>query len=275
VIENLKSKLKTIDFSDVRLLYIALVLLLIPLLFFSEKAIGPQSGPSGSPIPREMAPGVGKGGFSYVQKTIASHGGGGGSAPEIQNMFSPPGADKEWESAVNQISQEPVTVPDDPNLTPDGRKILEAEMNPEIRLARDFLERGKYAEAVPLLKKILEAETDNVYLKAIASSDLCAAYEALGKQAELEKEFKRFVQLIESLPKDGGFYAQLSEGLQALASQKDSLGKAFLTGQNREMISKMLNEAGVSGQYTPEKYVNEMSTFFDKQFPGYKNFERK
>jgi tetratricopeptide (TPR) repeat protein len=234
--DNLPKTLKQIDPSDIRVLLAGIVLLLVPIIFIVYRIGSGKSGDAGfaGSSTRERLESVGRKGFSFVAREEKSHGGVGGSS-----LYRAPKADAQWSSAIEAISRAPVELPPTPGLSPEGRMMLEADMDPEMRHGNMLLENGQIEEAILAFKNILGRDTPNLFMKFYASSNLCQAYEKAGRKAELEVEFRRMVALMATLP-DFGFKADLGPGLKALSQLHGQFGKMRSDGKLRAYADSVL-----------------------------------
>jgi hypothetical protein len=261
--------------GDKRLFIAAVVLVAVPVLYFSVRTVERVTKQPTAPSLTTMYPSRGTGGFNFSGKggkSVPAPVPGVPVAPAYNGLFTPPTIDKEWSSAIAAIMSEKVSIADASQLSPEGKWLMEAELDDDVRQARDLAERGKWNEAAALLRAVLERNSDNPYLNCVASADLCAALEALGQQTELEQEFKRLVKFMGNLPPGSGFGGRLEQGLQALAKARDSLGKAALSGESRDVIGKILSSGDVSGM-SPGDFGHQMPSVLEKQFPGLKTYK--
>ncbi len=266
--EDLREKLSKIDFSDIRVLLVGLVLLCIPLLFLVYIMRAPGGGGFGMSGAREKLEVTGRKGFSFARKEAPSQKSGwtGGSSA---SPFVPASAENEWNSAVSRIEQETPSVADMPGMTAEAKMLLEAELNPKLRRAQMFMNANRAKEALPLLEEILDNPNSSPVLQLSASSLLCDMYEKEGKTAELAAEFKRLMALMSKLPKIGGFAANLEYATKEMGKIPLLLQKWKADPKGSQQIQDFLTQHNL--KVSPDEYLNQINQSFKDLVPGYPN----
>ncbi|HNV69609.1 MAG TPA: hypothetical protein PKO06_07935 [Candidatus Ozemobacteraceae bacterium] len=266
--DDLREKLSKIDFSDIRVLLVGLVLLCIPLLFLVYIMRAPGGGGFGMSGAREKLEVTGRKGFSFARREAPAQKTGwtGGSAG---SPFVPSAAESEWNSAVARIEQESYNAPDVPGMTPEGKMLLEAELNPKMRRAQMFMNANRPKEALPILEEILDNPNSNPVLQLSASSLLCEMYEKEGKTAELAAEFKRLMSLMSKVPKIGGFAANLEYAMKEMSKIPLMLQKWKSDPRGSQQIQDFLTKNNM--KVTPDEYLNQINQTFKDMVPGYPN----
>ena len=265
-----KFDISKIDPSDIRVLLVGVFLLLVPIaIFLFSLGSGSDDGFSGRNAKDRL---VGrKGGFSFNEQKSFGVAMNGPTGPK--SIYESKTADKQWAAAAQAAMSNPRRLPTGLGLSPFGRMVLEADMDPDLRMANVFWENGHLEEAVALNKKILDRGSTNPAINFTASSNLCALYEKLGMKEELAKEFKRMIDLMEQLPDMGkGFQVSLKPGLQALAKIKGLMPKLGLDAKFQSALRGSLAENGLSGKLSPGEVMTQMQTDLD-MIPGLESFK--
>ncbi|MBI3038577.1 hypothetical protein HYY75_05925 [bacterium] len=120
-----------------------------------------------------------------------------------------------------------------------------------------LIELGRFDEAKVLLKKILDSDTDNVFLKCFASSNLCAIFDKEGKTKELEAEFKRYVELMAKLPPSYGFTANIESGLTRLANVSEILEKMRSHSPTQSFLAEKKSKMKLPSNLTADKIIGD------------------
>lgn len=261
-------KLQKIDFADIRVLLVGIVLLFVPLAYIVHTMRAPSQGGFGVSGAREKLEVSGRKGFSFARKEAPAQKSGwmGGSSG---SPFVPASADVEWNNVIARIEQEAPTIPTLSGMTPEGKMLMEAELNPKFRRAQMFVNADRGAEAIPILEDLLDNQKANPFLQVSASSLLCGIYEKEGKEAELAAEFKRLMNLMTNLPKVGGFYANMEHAMKEMGKIPLILQKLKMDPQGSKAIQDYLTKNNL--KITPDEYVNQINQGLKKMMPGYPN----
>lgn len=248
--EKIQGQLKKIDFSDIRLLVVALILLMVPVFFFFRVASKPKK------VDSTFQEGIrgGKGGFSFVQQSAVAR------QESPANLFVPPRVEEKWAAAIQGIYQAPA-VPDLSSYDPETRMAVEAQYNPELRQANMFINAGQDETAAQILEKMLDVDPENPFLKFLASSKLVKIYERMGKKDLVEKENKRLMEIMKGVPKWGATVGFIQSGVQSLSQSSEMLDKARDDPRIRTYLLEMTQTGKIP--QTPE-----MLQFKSKQILG-------
>jgi hypothetical protein len=143
---------------------------------------------------------------------------------------------------------------------------MEAEHDHQMRQCLDLFESGNLRDTLPKLHELLKS--DNPYLRVMAASNICASYQGLGMQADLEKSFKLLLEMLEDLPPDKGFSGRLLAGLRSLSENQHMLGKASLTPESQKILQQIFTQGGITPPMTAAALGQESSTVFEDNIPG-------
>lgn len=263
--KDLQSLVKKVDLSDIKVLAVGIVLLIIPLLFlllnfstFGKKELSSSA--------RDRL-GMHKSAFSF-QRTASQYTAGKGKAlPTAARVVSP---EKQWEEAFKRISTAKAHVPPQIAAMPKSkRKYFEAEMNTEMRTANALIAQKRYDEARVICDNILKTETENEYLRFMASGNLCTIYDATGNVAALRKEFLRYLDLLESLKIDGFEVNNAKTGYLAMNKMILDFKKVRADPAVRAHIQELLSKNQHQGNVTVDKLLDETLAGFTS-FPSTK-----
>ncbi len=189
-----------------------------------------------------------------------------------KDLFVAPKAQDEWSAAILRVAQSTPPKVEIQGLSPEGKMYLEADRDPELRQANMLLNNDRTEEAIPLLQKIAEKDTDNVFLKFAASSKLCSIYERMGNKELFEKEFRRLLDIISKLP-DGTLAKTTEQGLRAMAEASSFISNVKTNPEARAVLERFIRERGLAGKVTPEALIEGMDSTMGKM-PGIQVFKK-
>lgn len=225
--------LKKVDFSDVRILLVGVLLLLIPVLFlvftvshdsgkgFSQssaqerlmnrKAVFNFAPPVSSSGAGGSSGGAGGGGVgisggssggagSYGTGAGAGRSGGSGGGP----VYTPEVVNRELEEALKLLERAPQPEINIPGMSPDQKLGLQADLNPNYRKGCGQLEYGDLAAAEQAFRDALDQAANNPFLRMNALGGLVEVYSRQGRQKELEQALARFAESVKELPGGAG-----------------------------------------------------------------------
>lgn len=261
--KDFRSLIKKVDLSDIKVLVIGVVLLIIPIIVILLNF--------GSPGKKELSTsardrlGMHKSAFSF-QRTASQHpaGKGGAAAPAVKII--PP--EKQWAEAFERISTARAYMPPQVAALPKSeRKFFEAEMNTEIRTANALISQGRYDEARTICDNILKTETENEYLRFMASGNLCDIYDSTGDVAALRKEFLRYLDLLESLKINGFEVANVKSGYLSMNKMLLDFSKIRADSGIKAHVGDIVAKHQRGGSVTSEQLLDETLSYL-KNFPS-------
>ena len=256
--DKFQKQLEEIDLSDSKSLIAALLLLLVPVLFLIYNTSKVEKTQRSKESIKKLAKSKNRKGFSFVQSsrqnaTFFS------SAPKIHTQTK---AETEWENAIEQTLNS-AKVPDKIKFLPkEKRQYWEAEYDPQVRMANYEMENGNFDTAKDLCKSILERESDNYLLKFQASGNLCKMYKLQGEEKNFQKEFKRYLELLEKIKFPGFSAGPIKSGMAAMKKIVANLPKMRINPSVRQAVSKALQERGLSGKMIVDEVFNRTEKYF-------------
>jgi tetratricopeptide (TPR) repeat protein len=202
--KQLSDYVKKIDFSDIRVLVVGLILLLVPVLFIFYLSSGSEKGELSRQKIKSMA--RRKNIFNYSKKKIEKKAGSAGktSGKTGSSWFSSESPEKKVQRELEQAfktvqrSRRSVTFP--PGTTHTQRQAYNAETNPLICRGNGALENGNLSEAAQMFERALDESRDNVFQKVFALGGLMSVYEAKNDRESYEKAFEQYMHWVGQLP---------------------------------------------------------------------------
>ncbi|MBF0407041.1 MAG: hypothetical protein HQM10_06795 [Candidatus Riflebacteria bacterium] len=202
--------LKRIDSGDVKMLFIGLVLLLVPVVFFILYILnqGPKSFGTDSAQRQLMRR---NSVFNFSPQVTSSTGSTAKPtskpAPDSDFFPSPKEINRELEAAMKKLEQtEPIKI-NIPGLPEEKRLSLEADLNPNYRRGCAMLETNNLAESEQAFIRALESANNNVFLQVYSLGGLMEVYSRQGNKKDFEEVFERYMNAVATLP--GGLAADL------------------------------------------------------------------
>lgn len=260
-----KNLIKKIDLADMKILVIGLILLIIPVLFLfysmsrtSQKDLLTSS--------RDRL-GMNRAAFSF-KRTASQHPAAGktGSAGKGQASRLPP--DQEWNQAFERISKAKAYIPPQiAALPPSERKYYEAEMNTQMRSANALISQGRLDEARAICDEILKTETENEFLRFMASGNLCTIHDKNGDIQALRKEFMRYLDLLESLKIKGFEAKNVKAGYIAMNKMLMDFAKLRVDPVVRSHIQEIIKQNGAESVATVDSVLDDTLNYL-KNFPS-------
>lgn len=262
-----QSLLKKVDLGDMRILVIGVILLIIPVIFLFY-SLG-RSGKTDVVKSTRDRLGMSKAAFSF-QRTASQHPAGkAGSGTKAPAAHVAP--EKEWAQAVERISRAPAYVPPQiAALPPSQRKYYEAEMHTAIRTANALISQNRLDEARAICEEILKTESENEYLRFMASGNLCTIYDEKGDVTALRKEFLRYLDLLESLKIKGFETKNVKAGYLSMNKMLLDFGKLRADPIVRSHIGEVIKQNGAEGAATVDSVLDDTLGYL-KNFPSSKN----
>jgi tetratricopeptide (TPR) repeat protein len=198
--------IKKVDFSDMKVLLVGVVLLIIPLIVLylvtgsgrsrklsvnrmktmvNRKKIFnfAQSGQKSSSLPAQASQ---KNSKSWLAQD-----------PEKKVV-------RELEEAFKQVQRSTRRERFPPGISRHKKQAYRAENHPLITEAAGKLEYGHLAEAEELFEQAFDQAGDNVFQKVYALGGLCEVYSRQNNQQKYEQAFKLFAEWVAKLPPEAG-----------------------------------------------------------------------
>ncbi|GAB4269723.1 MAG: hypothetical protein Kow0029_05940 [Candidatus Rifleibacteriota bacterium] len=232
--KKLADYFKKIDFSDLRILLIGVVLLIIPLIFllmfsgsgktkkFSQQRIKTM-------VNRKSIFNFGNqrkdrisAGSSATTSQKKTGGWFGSESPEKK-------VQRELEEAMKIVQRSRRNERFPPGISREQREAYRAEHNPYITDGNGELERGNLAEAEKLFLLAYEEGKNNVFQQVYAIGGLLEVYSRMKDQKKYEEAFKIYMELVGKLPKDfggGDLQASVRDFFLTLKQLKDAADPA-------------------------------------------------
>lgn len=261
--KDLRSLIKKVDLSDLKVLVIGIVLLIIPVFFmlFMFNRSGAQKATSSA----KDRLGMHKTAFSFQRKASDHPAGKGAVAAPASKPVTP---EKQWEAAFERIASAKTYIPPQIKaLPPQERKYYEAEMNNEIRMANLLISQGRLDEAKALCDKILQTEHENEFLRFMASGNLCDIYDSRGDVASLRKEFLRYLDLLEGLKINGFEAKNVKAGYMAMNKMLLDFDKIRQDPGVRQHIADVIKKHQRDGNVSVDQLLDETMVYL-KNFPS-------
>jgi len=258
-----KSLIKKVDLGDMRILVVGIILLIIPILFLLYTVAG--TGKKDVITSTRDRLGMSKSAFSF-QRTASQHPASkGASAKTAAARVSP---EKEWAQAFDRISKAKAYIPPQiAALPPSQRKYYEAEMNTEIRTSNALIAQGRLDEARAICEEILKTESENEFLRFMASGNLCTIYDEKGDIQALRKEFMRYLDLLESLKIKGFTAKNVKAGYLAMNKMLMDFSKVRVDPVVRNHIQEVIKQNGAEGVATVDSVLDDTLGYL-KNFPS-------
>lgn len=245
-----ENRIKKVDFSDIRLLIVGVVLLLIPIAYLSYSS---RSTLTDKDI---FIPGVaGKGGrqaFSFIQKQQKAAQ---AQGRDTRTLFQPANLESNWTSAVEKIRNRPTKYVDTGRETQISRMIFEADIHPDLKKAEELLYLNRPQEVIALAMQIMKQETENPLIQFLACSYLCGAYDQLEMQDEMKAAMEKLAELYGKLP-NFGFRANIAAGMKNMGPAHQILSKLGEDTTVRQYIDSTLRKEGISDKMTVESVID-------------------
>ncbi len=258
-----KSLIKKVDLGDVRILVIGVILLIIPILFILHTVT--RSGKKDVVTSTRDRLGMSKSAFSF-QRTASQHPAGKTGTAKAPATRVPP--EKEWAQAFDRISKAKAYIPPQiAALPPSERKYYEAEMNTEIRTANALVSQGRLDEARAICEEILKTESENEFLRFMASGNLCTIYDEKGDIQALRKEFLRYLDLLESLKIKGFTAKNVKAGYMSMNKMLMDFSKIRVDPVVRSHVQEVIKQSGAEGVATVDSVLDDTLSYL-KNFPS-------
>jgi hypothetical protein len=260
--KDLQSLIKKVDLSDLKVLVIGIVLLIIPIIFLVFNFS--RSGKKDLSSTARDRLGMHKSAFSF--KRTASEHPAGRTAPAPAVKAVPP--EKEWAAAFERISTAKAYIPPQIAALPkNARKYSEAEMNTAIRTSNVLIKQGRFDEAKAICDTILKTESENEFLRFMASGNLCNIYDSTGDIASLRKEFLRYLDLLESLKIKGFAAANVKAGYLAMNKMLLDFDKIRSDPGVRAHVGDVLAKHQRDGNVSVDQVLDETLSYL-RNFPS-------
>ncbi len=241
--------IKKIDFSDVRLLMIGVVLLLVPVAFFALQMKGSSSDFSSQAMGRDLQ--VRRSSFNLGPtpgSTVGGGGGGGGGwsapRPEAQEKAIQNELDQVYRKMMSPSSSRgKPAVPDLPGFSDADRQMFSAEINPTLGNARGFVAQGDFDQAEQGFRDALAQDPKNPFLQMHVFAGLAGMYQKMGKQDEYEKAFREYLAALGRLPE--GYAGPMAKNIQQTADMLGAMMHQIDRVKLRLEIQKACAASGV------------------------------
>ncbi|MFZ5952944.1 MAG: tetratricopeptide repeat protein [Candidatus Rifleibacteriota bacterium] len=260
--KKLKDYIKKVDFSDLRVLLVGVVLLVIPIAFLlwlgtsgsnkrlsqdrmrtmvNRKSIfnfGPEKGQQKSMPASSVKSGEKSGSGWFADES-----------PEKK-------VQRELEDAMKIVerSRRPENFP--PGTTEMQKQAYRAEHHPSMIYGNAALEEGRVAEAEKFFEQAFEDARDNPFQRVYALGGLLEVYSRKGDYAKHEQVFKLFMEWVGKMPKNAGggdLQAAVRDAYLSLKKVKEMLD----SGGGMDKISQV--NLVKDGQIDPAKVGRELS----------------
>ncbi|MBU1108681.1 MAG: hypothetical protein KKB51_18540 [Candidatus Riflebacteria bacterium] len=261
-----KSLVKKVDMGDMRILVIGIILLIIPILFILFNFTRSSKNDVINSTRDRL--GMSKAAFSFKRTASqhpASKSGAGPRVPAVQ--VSP---EKEWSQAVDRISKAKAYVPPQIAAMPkNDRKYYEAEMNNDIRNANMMISQRRFDEAQVICEEILRTESENEFLRFMASGNLCTIFDEKGDVPALRKEFLRYLDLLESLKINGFTAKNVKAGYLSMNKMLLDFGKIRVDPLVRSHVQEIIKQNNAEGVTNVDSVLDDTLGYL-KNFPSTK-----
>lgn len=257
-------ELKKVEASDIRLLVVGLLMLLIPVgfLWYSvRKPVEPtyrriedrSSATRGQPL-------------SFKTSQVRTDSAGTQAHPRqvsLQEAIRAPDIETRRETDLRRVAHASYSPKPTGRPNTAAYMLFEADLHSGLQNVEKMLEDYQYSQAIAESKRILNNET-NPLIRALASSFLCAAYEATGDEEKLAEEIHRLAGLIEELPENMGFRAHLSSGLEQVGLTHGFIERIPEFFAGRAAVKTTIKEAGLEGHIAPEELLENAAESMEK-----------
>ena len=265
--KDAKSLIKKVDLGDMRILVIGIVLLIIPVVFILFNFA--RSSKKDVITSTRDRLGMSKAAFSF-KRTASQHpasmSGAAAKAPTTQ--LTP---EKEWAQAVDRISSAKAYVPPQIAAMPAAdRKYFEAEMHNGIRNANMMISQGRLDEAQVICEEILRTESENEFLRFMASGNLCTIFDEKGDITALRKEFLRYLDLLESLKINGFSAKNVKAGYLSMNKMLLDFSKVRVDPVVRSHIQEIIKQNNAETVANVDSVLDDTLGYL-KNFPSTKN----
>jgi arylsulfatase A-like enzyme/Tfp pilus assembly protein PilF len=179
-----------------------------------------------------------------------------GASPEPASMSA---ADRQKLASLGYVSGGPAPV-----IRKDAPRA--ADMLPtlaQLVQASSLFSAGRYAEALPLLSKILAADSHNV----AAALQMATALSVTGRRAEADRAFDR-AEAIAPASQDVAFYRALHEGRYAMAAGDTAAATAAFERARSIRGDAFQNDLELGVLYLAERRFTDARDALDRVTPG-------
>jgi hypothetical protein len=239
--------LKKIDFSDIRVLVVGLVLLLVPVLFIFYLSGGGEKGELSRQKIKSMA--RRKNIFNYSKKKKAKRKGLGSKTGESKgsSWFSSESPEKkverELEQAFKAVKRSKRSVSFPPGTTKVQKQSYLAETNQLICEGNGALENSNLPEAEKLFERAFDEARDNAFQKVYALGGLLEVYSQMNDKRKYEETFQKYMDWVNRLPRDvvgGDLRESVRNAYMTLKSLQDHRGRQEISEglRNSELVQQ-------------------------------------
>ncbi|MFZ2960021.1 MAG: hypothetical protein WA705_24330 [Candidatus Ozemobacteraceae bacterium] len=238
-------KIKQIDFGDIRILLVGLILLIIPVVFLAFVATHDTPGGFSRSSAQERLM-IRKSVFNFAPPPSSSSSGGGGSSGNtpaggvsgnsgggIYGRSLSEAISRELETAMKVLERSPEPEIDIPGMLPEQKMAMKADMNRDYRMGCAMIEKGDYGEAEKSFLAAIETAGDNQFLQTYALGGLVEIYSRMGRKKELDGAMSKFAEAVSKLP--GGLGGDLPlimrQTAKLFALMKDQVDSSKLAEQ--------------------------------------------
>ena len=253
--KRLSDRIKEIDFSDIRLLIVGVVLLLVPVGYLIWTSRVSSLSHDATFLPKPAGTQKRKS-FGFGEQPVAV-------AACNTRAVSPLEAiraqdiDSSFQRSVDRVARQHGNPMIPAGVPATTRYLYEAEAHTGLKRIERLLEDNDPRQAIVIAERILANETNPITL-LLASSYLCSAYEQLGMEEELRAEMVRLAAFFDKLP-DFGFKADLSTGMGHMTKLHSTFSKMGRDSKVNEHIASLLSQEGASNHITPEELIKAVS----------------
>lgn len=261
--KDLQSLIKKVDLSDLKVLVIGVILLVIPVLFMLF-SFNRGTGQKASSSAKDRL-GMHKSAFSFQRKASDHPAGKGKAAAPAPKIVSP---EKQWEAAFERIASAKAYIPPQIKALPtNDRKYYEAEMNTDIRMSNLLISQGRFDDARAICDRILKTESENEFLRFMASGNLCDIYDSTGDVAALRKEFLRYLDILEGLKIKGFEAKNVKAGYLAMNKMLLDFDRIRKDPGVRAHIADVIKNHQRDGNVSVDQVLDETLVYL-KNFPS-------
>lgn len=228
--KKIKDYIKKVDFGDVRVLLVGIVLLIVPLLFLYSISGSGKSRKFSQQRMKTMVNRKSIFNFSGGKKApMASAGNRKADTKASTGWFESDTPEKkvqrELESAFKVVQRSRRSERFLSGMSSEQKSAYRAEHNPFMTEGNGELENGNLARAELLFQQAYDEANGNIFQKVYALGGLCEVYSKMGNQKKYEQAFRLFMEMVGQMPKNAGggdLKALVRNAYMTLKQLKDS-----------------------------------------------------
>ncbi|MGM0601045.1 MAG: hypothetical protein ACQETH_14645 [Candidatus Rifleibacteriota bacterium] len=263
--KQLSDYLKKVDFSDIRVLVVGLVLLLVPVLFIFYLSGDTEKGELSRQKIKSMA--RRKNIFNYSKKKKAKKTSSvGKSGDSSSGWFSSESPEKkvqrELEQAFKVIKRSKRSVSFPPGTTRVQKESYLAETNQLICEGNGALENRNLPEAQKLFERAFDEARDNAFQKVYALGGLLEVYSQMKDERKYEETFQKYMDWVGKLPRDvvgGDLRESVRNAYMTLKALQDHRGRQEISERLRN--SELVKEGYIKPTEVPGGLATTLAEF--------------